>query len=359
MAWLYIPPTPLASVADTEESTSASASRWAEVVAPSCTAKGKLILPRFWLGKWRKEPWIRRLSGPIYSPCRQNELLEDWMSSQPMSSCTAESPVNPGPAPDSAAAMTTPAGSGPPSGALPAKMAWDGFSWKTCGGVFPANLPDWTWCFATSPTPGGMRSGICFRRRSAGRRIDGNGSSSWPTPRGSEGEKYGPNSRDGAGSPHLSAAAMNWPTVTVGDSSCRPYQRDRGVKGMERPSLYGITTGQVVPVKTSTPGKRPASWSTPRAHDTNGGEDLICKGKPALKMQVKQGRVVKLNPTWVESLMGVPRNWTSPWLPAGQAEFQRWETASCHLLRRLLTLFCMGDREDEHAVNPNAFRRPR
>jgi hypothetical protein len=43
-----------------------------------------------------------------------------------------------------------------------------------------------------------------------------------------------------------------------------------------------------------------------------------------------------LNPRFAEMLMGWLPGWTQPSLPIDRTAFARWETASCHLLRRLL-----------------------
>tara|TARA_Y100000296_G_C4962276_1_gene151603 strand:+ start:149 stop:478 length:330 start_codon:yes stop_codon:yes gene_type:complete len=42
----------------------------------------------------------------------------------------------------------------------------------------------------------------------------------------------------------------------------------------------------------------------------------------------------RLNPNFVEWLMGVPIGWSLP-IPIDQNVFKRWETESCHLLRLL------------------------
>jgi hypothetical protein len=43
-----------------------------------------------------------------------------------------------------------------------------------------------------------------------------------------------------------------------------------------------------------------------------------------------------LNPRFAEMLMGWIPGWTQPSLPIDRTAFALWETASCHLLRRLL-----------------------
>lgn len=141
----------------------------------------------------------------------------------------------------------------------------------------------------------------------------------------------------------LRTQVLRWPIVTAGNANGNQYQRDRGRKGKERPTLVlAALTGRVGLEKSNTPGKRRGSWSTPKAHDINGGKDMPCRGKPGLKTQIGQAGGRKLNPAWVEQLMGLPAAWTLPLPGCGRDEYRRWETASCRLLRHLLTTCCTG-----------------
>jgi len=49
----------------------------------------------------------------------------------------------------------------------------------------------------------------------------------------------------------------------------------------------------------------------------------------------------RLNPKFVEHLMGIPTGWSLP-IPIDQKDYKRWETESCHLLRLLHTA-CYGN----------------
>jgi hypothetical protein len=64
--------------------------------------------------------------------------------------------------------------------------------------------------------------------------------------------------------------------------------------------------GPAVPVSSSTDGSRPGSWATPRT--MTGG---TCKnGAQHCDLNSQAGG--KLNPRWVETLMGLPVGWTMP-----------------------------------------------
>jgi hypothetical protein len=92
--------------------------------------------------------------------------------------------------------------------------------------------------------------------------------------------------------------------------------------------------GPAVPASSSTDGSRPESWATPRANKTEGYSSpefsptlhqqaqswqtaTVSTGAHRQKdgsMTAKLDRQVngKLNPRWVETLMGLPVGWTMP-----------------------------------------------
>lgn len=347
MTWLYIPPTLSASVPDTEESTSAYASRWADAVAPSCTANGKRMRRQSWLRKWRRDIWTRLLYGPTLPPFRQEGLLIAWASTPPAPSCTEEFPASHGRRRDNAAALETSAGSGPRSGESPARARWDGSFWKTCGGLFQVTIPALSLCLGTSPKRGGMRNGMCFPRRNAALLMSGNGSSSWPTPVKGDADKNCLKTTYSNGSPHLLAAAAMWATPNVPSggrvipndakwSGKAAYLKDGTKRQVDLQNQVRFLTGPAVRERSNILGNPRDLWSTPRAHDVNSGKDMKCQGSPSLKTQLGQAGPVKLNPDWAETLMGLPVGWTQAARPCGREEYLRWETASCRLLRQLL-----------------------
>ena len=70
-----------------------------------------------------------------------------------------------------------------------------------------------------------------------------------------------------------------------------------------------VKLGPAAPANHSTHGSRPESWATPRAEHDSGGHRGI---KDTLHSQMKQAASGKLNPRWVETLMGLPVGWTMP-----------------------------------------------
>lgn len=105
------------------------------------------------------------------------------------------------------------------------------------------------------PKSGSMRNGYLFERPTLGLRTEEIGPSFWPTSRGSDGEKGGPNQSGSKGDLMLPGAAAQWPNPTAQDSS-------RGV-GTIRPHDTGIPLNQRVAQVTE-------NWGTPRVTENQG-----------------------------------------------------------------------------------------
>jgi hypothetical protein len=106
----------------------------------------------------------------------------------------------------------------------------------------------------------------------------------------------------------------NWPTPTQQDA-----ENTAGASQMDRNSLplntavvaYGPldpVTGPPAPDSRNTDGSRRESWATPTADDANNAT----RESGAFQSLTRQAG--KLNPSWVETLMGYPIGWTQ--LPA-------------------------------------------
>lgn len=467
MTWLYIPnSTASASAPDTEGLTSESdsaAKSWAQTIAQSCTARGKHTRRQTWLQKWRKARWTRLLSGPTCSRCRQEKLLSAWCRQTASSCCTEESRASRFPSPERKNGQATSGTCGLPSGALhgtSARFEKSSSSWKTCGGLFAATIPGLNAFWPTSPTQGGMRSGICFLRQRLERRTGESEFSSWHTPNVPSGDRHvpedaqwsgkaaydaagkkcqvdlnnqvknswrtpgagdgtngGPAARDSSGALHLSAQAIgswktphgltateggggefakqvkNWATPNTMDnlpersrealdrqfSTTRkgrsapanlreqvnpenwptPASRDaKGANGenhfaeKERPHADQLPNA-VLPAggrrgrdRSNTAGSRPESWHTPSTEDnkTDGkkvldryGTDEMKTSDQRLRNQIGQTNAQKLNPDWVETLMGIPVGWTNVYAEFGLTDCACAETAWCRLLLDLLS----------------------
>lgn len=132
----------------------------------------------------------------------------------------------------------------------------------------------------------------------------------WPTPRASDGEKGGPNQRGSKGDLTLPSAVMKWPTPTV----CGNYNR----KGVSATSGDGLATVVArFPTPTATQHK---GWAANHNRaNTDDRLDYTIEREAANTAQ--PGR---LNPTWVEWLMGWPSEWTDL-KPLGMDKYQEWQ----------------------------------
>lgn len=120
-------------------------------------------------------------------------------------------------------------------------------------------------------------------------RIEGN---AWPTPIANDANRPG----------DLVHAVRTWPTATAGDAESSGSRTSGGNSAHSGTSLTDATRPD-----------RAATWATPVARDwrTAGGRDHTKSGA-CLPDQVTRCRTGRLNPDWVETLMGFPVGWTRP-----------------------------------------------
>ena len=145
-------------------------------------------------------------------------------------------------------------------------------------------------------------------------------SASWPTPvrRDSGSHTITKNYPDGF-NVNLVNAAITWPTPSATEVRQGVQDRSRGKKGSQE-SLTTIVLKEFEcnnPTGPSAPVKK------------NNGSDSS-KSAPISPQPLKK----RLNPKFVEHLMGMPPGWSLP-IPIDQNVFKRWETESAHLLRLL------------------------
>jgi len=204
-------------------------------------------------------------------------------------------------------------------------------SWKTAqlsllGGSdeFSETWPKW----------GSMRSGECWERTMSAPLTAESASGSWPTPLANShtGAGHGPNK---TGAPNLQtvvAQAEKWPTPTV----CGNYNR----KGASKTSGDGLAT--VVASRSTTscsastdaPTAKARMWPTATATSAKGWspghnqaetDDRLDYSVERLSFQAGQTTPPKrLNPEWVEWLMGWPQGWTAL-KPLEMARFHEWQ----------------------------------
>jgi len=175
-------------------------------------------------------------------------------------------------------------------------------------------------------------------RQSAVLRTNGNGCLFWPTIRASDGQHGGPNQRDSAGKPAL-PAAVNWRTPNGSDGEGGimenlpgkdghyklrdqvnwPTPQHSEYKGMSQRGLHkpgdrlSNMVGLLAPASPSTNGKSRELWATPRnitGEKPKEGYRQRPSGNPVQKDLRTEAGKGKLNPDWVEPLMGLTVGWT-------------------------------------------------
>lgn len=219
MAWLYVPG------AAGSNSDSISPGPDIELFV---TSSGKPTpRPHSWRG-WKRRSWIKRLSGTICAPSTAAHGVASWISSLRVI------PASPSAQLAAAGAPTTPATSGPKSPASSMNAAPNSSSWRMSPTIF-------VWASVRSTTSWEQWASLlrqdCSRRLKSARDMSASASSSWPTAR-------------------------------VADGQGSSYQRDRGQKGMERPTLLGAA------LLWPTPKAMSGGGNSQRANRNAGGPDL-------------------------------------------------------------------------------------
>jgi hypothetical protein len=130
----------------------------------------------------------------------------------------------------------------------------------------------------------------------------------------------------------------NWPTPRAGN----PGSRKPGTGGKILAEEAKIHAGPPAPEKSSTSGKNHGSWPTARSSDAEGGRIKTEKTEKGFRSkreksdqyfgaklrdaaEMEKPPSMKLNPNWVEQLMGLPVGWTQ--LPTAWTDSASSETA--------------------------------
>ena len=306
----------LASVRDTE-ALSLDLSESSQLCAQSLFARSKLSPLRTWLQKWKRDSWTQHLFGRILKPSLGKAFEIEWTSLLeviPVSPLVqqASEPVR----------MThDTCGLGSQMELLPCDpgSASSRTSKDTSRWGCPTSSRTWDdWVTE--------RRGAYSARLNAVRLTSASESLSWPSPvasevrqgfqdrsRGMKGSqeslttvviKHGPAAPDNHNT--HGSRPESWSTPTVTDASAMSPEM--------RPSR--IATG-----RTTEYLARQIQWATPQARDAKGAEgrmirDGTCSDLPSQTEVDQTGKWNrdngKLNPRWVETLMGLPVGWTMP-----------------------------------------------
>jgi hypothetical protein len=262
----------LASVQDTG-ALSLDLNESSQLCAQSLFVRSKLSLLRTWLQKWKRDSWTQHLFGRILKPSLGKAFEIEWTS------LLAAIPVSHSVQQESEPEKTTQdtCGHGLQMELLQCDQnyvslkTWKDISRWGC----PTLSKTWQeWVIE--------RRGAYSARLNAARRTSGSECLSWPSPVASE--------------------------VRQGFQD-----RSRGMKGsQESLTTVVIKHGHPAPDNHSAHGSRPESWATPTARDHKSGRGKEDRDYKELTPMVERTQAGKLNPRWVETLMGLPIGWTMP-----------------------------------------------
>ena len=299
MAWLYVP------VA--QDLNSGSSSPSGTLIAPSVMLNGTPMPPPSWQRAWKKGGWIQRLSGTMSPPSTADAGVGQWISS------LRASRANPSARPVHNRATGTSATSGRRSAGLSTGRDRLSCFWKTSQGCLPFDS-----AMADQPTQLSEANWSAWvtklRKHSSARRmsephIDASDSLSadtlWPTPNASvaqdgEGLETWERRRriaqakhqngNGFGTP-LTIAVQLWPT---------PAARD--VKGANSPESQRTRAFAKTANGQQLPNYIAHFWCPP-------DQTMRVAGPPPSPSGPISPQ--RLNPAFVEWLMGWPEGWSS------------------------------------------------
>ena len=297
----------LASALDTE-ALSLDCTEQSEICARSLFVRSKPSPLRTWSAKWKRDSWTRHLSGRILRPSLGQRFVTEWTSLLEATHASHSQPLESGPEKKIRGI------SGPGS-----QMVFD-FSDPAAASLKTSkDISAWG-CPTSSKTWQGWvteRRGAYSARLKSAHRTSASGSSSWPTTaaRDHKGESgSGRQERKGHPADTLSNAVAQWPSPVASEVRQGFQDRSRGMKGsQESLTTVVIKHGRPVPASSSTDGSRQGLWPTPASSTGNGGPHGLDGGQGARSMIPQEMRNSgKLNPRWVETLMGLPVGWTMP-----------------------------------------------
>ena len=245
--------------------------------AQSLFVRSKPSQLRIWSQKWKRDSWTQHLYGRILRPSQGQSFVAAWTSS------LVATRVSPSVQQASEPEQTTQG----TSGLLfqPELLSCDqvSVSLKTSKDISRWGCPTLskTWDAWVIE-----QRGAYSVRLNAARLTSAKECSSWPT-----------------------AAARDY--KDAGDLSKSDYRSDGKLRKDTLPRAVDLDRrfGPAVPENPNTHGSRPESLATPRADHDSGGHRGT---KDTLHSQMKQAASGKLNPRWVETLMGLPVGWTMP-----------------------------------------------
>lgn len=252
---------------------------FSQICEKSLTWRGKDSLSRTWLQRWKRENWMQHLCSRTLRPSLTGSFVDAWTSS------LADSRANHSVLPESVTALKIRDTSSRTSQTESESANLELFSSKT---------------LKESSQP----------RQQTGNQFCNMSSESWKAWVTEQRREYSQRLKSAHLTRESESSSLAWPTATArdwkgcGNATTRKDGKHR-IDNLEAVIKYGHPDR----AKLNKSGKSQGSWSTPQARDWKGPGGIAYKGQTKdLPAQTEaQG---KLNPDWVESLMGIPTGWT-------------------------------------------------
>ena len=234
--------------------------------------RSKASQSRTWSLKWKRDSWTRHLFGRILKRSHGKSFLEKWTSSLADTHASHSAPQ----ASDLAKPTQDTSGR-----LLQTEFVFYNQGSSVLRMLMGTSVSDLEKSLKSWEILVTKRRGEYLARAKSGHRTSASGCSSWPT-----------------------ATTRDWKDGTAQSCAAVPVN-----------CLLGRAvhqSGPVVQTKPSTTGNPPESWATPTARDHKSGRGQEERDYKELTPMVERTQSGKLNPRWVETLMGLPVGWTMP-----------------------------------------------
>ena len=248
----------------------------------SLTWRGKDSLSRTWLQRWKRESWMQHLSSRTLSNSLTESFVDAWTSS------LEDSRVSHSQLLESVKLLKTPDTSSPTSQTELESANLELFSLKTYKGSSAARQP-------TESQFSNMSS------------------ESWKEWVIEQRQEYSQRKKSARHTRESVSTSLAWPTATT-----RDWKDTMATVPPSRANLSKQTLGQRVAhvglqdqANPNTNGKSQESWPTPVCPDPQDSNNTAMNGRIKRKQRdLGHATNGKLNPNWVEHLMGLPAGWT-------------------------------------------------
>ena len=279
-----------------------------QICEPSLLARSKPSLARTWSQKWKRDSWTRLLSGRILKPSHGQSFATAWTSSLEVI------PASHSPQQESGSEKTTldTSGHGSQMELFPCDQESASSRTSRDTSALDSERSSANWKALVT-----KRRGEYSLRVKSAHLTNASESSSWASITANDWKGSTPNSitrKDGKSridqlAYQTEQHSLYYPTPCAMEAEKAGFH----AKGQMGQSLSAMANrgelGQAVPANPSTLGSRQGSWATPESKN-HVGYQVGADGKKWPRLGSQTGG--KLNPRWVETLMGLPVGWTMP-----------------------------------------------